>query len=297
MSMVSGRPGAWCPRTPRATPSASAGDGRADGALSGGLARLLEVLAVPSAADPHARGWEPFSAALEVEARGTRVGCWATGAEPIRWTRGAGDMPRGAGGAGGPRLSGRGRRPALPRRGPLGGLDHASELGGGGGADAGPCRSGASRAAEARGGVGNRARLRDERDGGAPGQRDPLALVRGSGRAVPALRRAGAARGAGLALSQGVAVPGRDRRAKDGHLSSLDGGGHSGQPRRGPAVAMPAGFGTAGLVAHGSAGLRAKGQRPAAAAGWPRPITARRIGRSQHPPRLDNASGAAQPSG
>jgi amidase len=38
------------------------------------LARLLEVLAVPSAADPHARQWEPFASALDVDVRGTRIG-------------------------------------------------------------------------------------------------------------------------------------------------------------------------------------------------------------------------------
>ncbi|PZQ96799.1 MAG: amidase [Cereibacter sphaeroides] len=38
------------------------------------LARLLETLAVPSPADPHARGWEPFAAALDVDVRGTRIG-------------------------------------------------------------------------------------------------------------------------------------------------------------------------------------------------------------------------------
>ena len=38
------------------------------------LARLLEVLAVPSPADPHARAWEPFAAALDVEVKGTRIG-------------------------------------------------------------------------------------------------------------------------------------------------------------------------------------------------------------------------------
>ncbi len=38
------------------------------------LARLLEVLAVPSPADPHARPWEPFAAALDAEVTGTRIG-------------------------------------------------------------------------------------------------------------------------------------------------------------------------------------------------------------------------------
>jgi amidase len=49
------------------------------------LARLLEVLAVPSPADPHARGWEPFAAALDVDVAGTRIGWLGTwgGAYPM----------------------------------------------------------------------------------------------------------------------------------------------------------------------------------------------------------------------
>lgn len=38
------------------------------------LARLLQLLAVPSPADPHARGWEPFAAALDVDVTGRRIG-------------------------------------------------------------------------------------------------------------------------------------------------------------------------------------------------------------------------------
>lgn len=38
------------------------------------LARLLEVLAVPSPADPHARPWEPFASALDADVAGLRIG-------------------------------------------------------------------------------------------------------------------------------------------------------------------------------------------------------------------------------
>jgi amidase len=38
------------------------------------LARLLKVLAVPAASDPHARPWEPFASALDVDVAGTRIG-------------------------------------------------------------------------------------------------------------------------------------------------------------------------------------------------------------------------------
>ncbi len=49
------------------------------------LARFLEVLAVPGPGDPHARRWEPFAARLDVDVAGTRIGwladwggAWAT---------------------------------------------------------------------------------------------------------------------------------------------------------------------------------------------------------------------------
>ena len=38
------------------------------------LARLLETLAVPSPADPHARGWEAFSTGLDIAPKGLRLG-------------------------------------------------------------------------------------------------------------------------------------------------------------------------------------------------------------------------------
>ncbi|MFN7269891.1 MAG: amidase [Cereibacter sp.] len=38
------------------------------------LARLLEVLAVPSPADPHARPWEPFASVLDADVAGQRIG-------------------------------------------------------------------------------------------------------------------------------------------------------------------------------------------------------------------------------
>ncbi|MCF1709020.1 amidase [Tabrizicola sp. J26] len=38
------------------------------------LARFLEILAVPEPTDPHSRAWEPFSAGLDVEVKGTRIG-------------------------------------------------------------------------------------------------------------------------------------------------------------------------------------------------------------------------------
>ncbi len=89
------------------------------------------------------------------------------------------------------------------------------------------------------------------------GERDPQPLVCDGGAAFHPVRRARAALGAGLAVPGRLALAAGDRRAEDGHLSPLDGGGGPGLADR-PASAVAA------------YGVRRGGPADGAAVGRPR---------------------------
>ena len=183
---------------------------------------------------PSPQDGSAFARPLQPQARGLRIG-WLgrPGRPPALRARHPAAVRKRAAALRGAGRGGRAAGAGLPLRRGLADLADLAALPGGRHAGALRRRPEETRAAQARGAVGIRPRPGPERPAGVCRQPEPHALLPPHGEPVRALRPAGAAQRAGLALPGRMDLAARGGRPHDGHLPPLDGGGdlrHAGRP-------------------------------------------------------------------